>query len=598
MQIEEDDFQLQKRSLGPFLKRIFLAAFQYKKWMSLLLVSALVTAAIDAMLPIIWRQYIDNWITPVVDSYKAGNDTGLDGFFLYGAAFVGSYLVQAIAIFGMIYAAGRIQEYVIYDLRNQMFRKLQYLSYSFYDKSAIGHLAIRLTADVSKVTRVISWGFTDVSFGLFMIIVSLTAMFWFNWKLSLIVMLSIPILLFLAIKVRTLLLGYSRKARKTYSQMAAYMTEHINGIEVNKTTVQEDRSAENFRGVTKTLRDAAYKSSFYSSMYFPIVVVTGSLAAALVIYLGGHLALAENTGVSVGIFAAFFFYAKMIFEPIFDITRYYASLQDALSAGERIFSLIDEPIEIGDREGLSDFHTIRGEIEFKDLSFYYKEDKPIFEKMNLKLKPGKSVALIGATGSGKTTLASLIARFYEPKGGELLIDGIDYRERKLKSYRSQLGIILQTPHLFSGTFRENLRYGKLDATDGEIKQALELIGIPEYGDRLDEQVGEEGGNLSAGEKQLISFARALLKDPQILIMDEATSSVDTLAEAKVQRGVDQMIKDRTAIIIAHRLSTIRNCDRILVMEHGKIIEDGDHESLLAQKGHYYQLYTQQVRSVE
>lgn len=597
MYIEEDDFQSKKGSLGPFLKRIFQAAFQYKKWMGLLLFSAMVTAAVDAILPIIWRQYIDSWITPVVDAYKESGSAQYSGFYLYAIAFVGSYLVQALAIFGMIYAAGRIQEYVIYDLRNRMFEKLQYLSYSFYDKSAIGHLAIRLTSDVSKVTRIISWGFTDVSFGLFMIVVALTAMFLFNWKLSLIVMLSIPVLLFLAIRVRTMLLGYSRKARKTYSQMAAYMTEHINGIEVNKTTVQEDRSAENFRGVTTTLRDAAYRSSFYSSMYFPIVVVTGSISAALVIYLGGQLALAESAGVSVGIFAAFFFYAKMIFEPIFDITRYYASLQDALSAGERIFSLIDEPIEIGDKEGVGDFHSIQGEIEFRNVGFHYKEDKPIFENLNLKIEPGQSVALIGATGSGKTTLASLVARFYEPKSGELLIDGIDYRERKLKSYRSQLGIILQTPHLFSGTFRENLRYGKLDATDGEIRQALELIGIPEYGDRLDEQVGEEGGKLSAGEKQLISFARALLKDPQILIMDEATSSVDTLAESKVQRGVDQMIKDRTAIIIAHRLSTIRNCDRILVMKQGRIIEDGDHDSLLANKGHYYQLYTQQARSL-
>ncbi len=598
MFIEEEDYQSKKKALAPFLRRMFALAVQYKGWLALLLLCALGSAMVDAAIPIIWRKYIDEWITPVVDSYKAGGEGYLSGFISYGLAFLIAFSVQAVAIFGMIYAAGRIQEYVIFDLRNRMFEKLQYLSYGFYDKAAIGHLAIRLTSDVNKVTRIISWGFLDVTFGIFMILISLGAMFWYSWKLSLIVLLSIPILLLLAIRVRILLLGYARKARKTYSQMAAYMTEHINGLEVNKTTVQEDRSAEKFEEVTETFRFAAYKSAYYSAMYFPIVVVTGSLAAAMVIYLGGHLALAGTAGISVGVLAAFFFYARMIFEPIFDITRYYASLQDALSAGERIFSLIDEPVEIGDVEQLEAFHGIRGDIQFKDVDFYYNEDKPIFQDLNLHIPAGQSVALIGATGSGKTTLASLIARFYEPKKGALLVDGIGYRDRQLKSYRSQLGIILQTPHLFSGTFRDNLRYGKLDATDGEIRQALELIGIPEYGERLDEQVGEEGSTLSLGEKQLISFARALLKNPQILIMDEATSSVDTLAELKVQKGIDQMIRDRTAIIIAHRLSTIRNCDRILVMSQGRIIEDGDHEGLLAKKGHYYELYTQQARKVE
>ncbi|MEO0895503.1 MAG: ABC transporter ATP-binding protein [Bacteroidota bacterium] len=597
MYIEDDDFQSKQRALWPFLKRIYGAAFQYKNLVGILIFSAIVTAAVDAILPLIWKSYIDDWITPVVQQYRENGVSSSDGFWTYGALFISTFLVQAAAIMGMIYAAGRLMENVIFDLRNQMFNRLQYLSYSFYDKSAIGHLAIRLTSDVDKVARVISWGLLEVTFGVFMIIVAVVAMFFYNWKLSLIVMLTIPLLLFLAIKVRTMLLKYARKARKTYSQMAAYLTEHINGVEVNKTTVQEDRSAKNFRDVTETFRFAAYKSAYFSAMYFPIVVVTGSLAAAFVVYFGGQMALLGQAGITVGILAAFFFYARIIFEPIFDITRYYASAQDALSAGERIFSLIDEPIEVGDKEGLQDYHQIGGEIEFKDLSFFYKEDKPIFDQLNLKIPAGQSIALIGATGSGKTTLASLVARFYEPREGELLIDGIDYRSRKLKSYRKQLGIILQTPHLFSGTFRDNLRYGKLDATDGEIRQALELIGIPEYGDRLDEEVGEEGGNLSAGEKQLISFARALLKDPQILIMDEATSSVDTLAELQVQKGIDQMIQNRTAIIIAHRLSTIQNCDRILVMEHGKIIEDGNHDSLLRQKGHYYQLYVQQARKV-
>jgi len=597
MYIEDTDFQ-KKRALWPFLRRIFSMAFQYKKWVVLLVLGALVTAAADAAIPWMWRQYIDTWITPVVETYQTTGNTQTSGFWIFGAGFLGIFLVEGFAIAAFIYAAGRLQEYVIFDLRNQMFRKLQRLPYAFYDKSAIGHLAIRLTSDVNKVARVISWGIVDLLFGVFMIIVSMTTMIAINWKLSLSVLLVIPILLFLAVRVRLLLLGYSRKARKTYSQMAAYMTEHINGAEVNKTTVQEHRSAQGFDDVTETFRHSVYKASFFSALYNPIVVFTGSIAAALVIYFGGHLALTVETGITIGTLAAFFLYARMIFEPIFDITRYYTMAQDSLSAGERIFSLIDEPVAIKDEGEVDDFGKIKGDIAFVEMDFHYKPDKPIFQNFNLRIPAGQSVALVGTTGSGKTTLSSLIARFYEPVKGELRIDGVDYRQRSLDSYREQLGVILQTPHLFSGTLRENLAYGKLGATDEEIKAALDLIGLGDYAHRLDEQVGEEGNNFSAGERQLISFARALLKDPAILIMDEATSSVDTLAELQVQQGINRMIEDRTAIVVAHRLSTIRNCDRILVVDHGKIIEDGSHEELLKRKGHYHQLYTQQARAMQ
>jgi len=304
--------------------------------------------------------------------------------------------------------------------------------------------------------------------------------------------------------------------------------------------------------------------------------------------------LAQASGITVGVLAAFFGYARNIFEPIYRITSYVTSAQDSLSAGERIFSLIDEPVRITDRTGVDQpFGEIEGEIRFQDVDFHYVPDKPILRDFDLHIPAGQSVALVGATGSGKTTLSNLVARFYEPQQGEVQIDGVDYRERTLASYRRQLGVILQTPHLFSGTLRENLAYGKLDASDGEIRASLQLIGATQFLDRLDDPVGEEGSKLSTGEKQLISFARALLKNPRILIMDEATSSIDTLAEQQLQRGINQMIQGRTALVIAHRLSTIRHCDRILVIEQGRVIEDGSHDELLAQKGHYYLLYQRQ-----
>lgn len=595
MSFEEEDFTYKKRALWPFMKRLFSYSLKYPKLYWQMVISVFITAFADAAAPLIWLNYIDYWITPSLTSIQSGAEADWQTFMLYGALFIGLFFIQVIAIGIFVKSAGTLGEYVIHDLRNVMFERLQYLSYSFYDRSPIGHLAIRLTSDADKVSDVISWSLIDLMLGVFMIMVSLGMMFFYNWQLTLIVMFSIPILLFLAIRVRVMLIAYARRARKTYSQMASYLTEHINGLEVNKTTVQEEESTRNFQTVTEKLRYASYKSSYYSSMYNPIVVVTGSISAGLVIYFGGHLSLLETGGITVGVLAAFFGYARLIFEPIFDITRYYATAQDSLSAGERIFSLIDAPLDIYDRPGVTDMPEIQGNITFDQVDFKYPTGPYVLKDFHLDIPSGQSLAIVGATGSGKTTISNLICRFYEPTAGRILIDGHHYMEKNLHSFRKQLGIILQTPHLFSGSLRDNLKYGKLDATDEEIIHSLKVIGANDFVDKLDEPVGEEGRQLSAGEKQLISFARAMLKDPRILIMDEATSSIDTLAELKIQAGIPKLIRGRTSIIIAHRLSTIRNCDRILVLSRGKIMEDGTHDELIALRGHYYTLYTKQAR---
>lgn len=419
-------------------------------------------------------------------------------------------------------------------------------------------------------------------------------MFLYSWQLTLMVLVTIPILIFLAVKIRLLLLDHARKARKLYSEMAANLTENINGVEVNKATVQEQKASRNFRSITGNLQEASYKAAFYTALYNPVVVMTGSIAAALVVYWGGNLAVYSSMGITLGVLAAFFAYARMIFDPVFEIAYYYASTQDSLSAGERIFSLIDEPIAIKDQPENTDFGKIKGDIEMKNLDFHYEESKPIIQNLNLKIEAGQSIALVGPTGEGKSTIANLICRFYEPVNGSICIDGEDYTQKTLHSFRSQLGIVLQTPHLFAGTVRDNIRYGKLDAKEEEILDALRLVGAEHFIDRLDEEVGEEGNLLSLGEKQLLSFVRTIVKNPRILVMDEATSSVDTLTEAKIQKGVEHLIQGRTAIIIAHRLSTIRRCDRILVIEKGAILEEGDHQSLMQKQGKYYQLYTGQA----
>jgi ATP-binding cassette subfamily B protein len=343
------------------------------------------------------------------------------------------------------------------------------------------------------------------------------------------------------------------------------------------------------------MRKASYRAAIYTAVYIPVVIFIGAAATALVLFWGGTMTFSQ--GLSIGILIAAFDYTAKIFIPIVEISVFYAQLQSSLSAGERVFSLIDEPIEIMDKPDATPFEEIQGDIEFRDVSFGYLPEQFVLENINLKIAAGESIALVGATGEGKTTIASLVARFYQPNSGQILIDGEDYCTKTLHSLRSQLGVVLQTPHLFKGTIRDNICYGKPEATDEEVENALEAVGaFAEFGPRLDEEIGEEGGSLSMGEQQLLSFARAVLVNPRIFIMDEATSSIDTITEAKIQKTIAQLLQGRTSIIIAHRLSTIRHCDRILVIDGGKIIEDGPHAALIEQKGKYFVLYTKQLKA--
>jgi ATP-binding cassette subfamily B protein len=427
-----------------------------------------------------------------------------------------------------------------------------------------------------------------------MIVVCTIAMFIYNWKLALIVILTIPVLAVVSIKIRMLILRYSREARRYNSEITASFNEHINGVEVNKSLVQESRVSSEFRKLSDKMRVASFKSEFFGAIYIPLIIFGGSVTAALVLYYGGSMAIAIPAEITIGTLAAFFGYATLMYEPILDISRFYSNAQNSISAGERIFSLLETRAAIRDKSGACDFGKLNGDIAFQNVSFSYEEGKSVLENMNLRINSGSSVALVGETGGGKSTIVNLICRFYEPVRGSILIDGIDYTSRTMKSIRSQFGVVLQTPHLFSGTIRENIKYGRQEANEEDIIKALRLSGAEEFITRLDEQAGENGDNLSEGEKQLVSFARAVLADPRIFIMDEATSSVDTLTEAKIQSGIKQIIKDRTSIIIAHRLSTIKNCDRILYIRKGKIIEDGSHRELLKKRGEYYRLYSRQL----
>jgi ATP-binding cassette, subfamily B, bacterial len=587
-----------KGALYPFLRRLLKYSFRYPKWVAGFVGFVLLVALVEAVYPLVWLSLLDNIIIPAVESYKLnGQVVNVDtsGLWKYGAVFLGLGLLLSFGVFCFINFAGRIQEYVMYDIRQELFKKLQELSFSFFDKSAVGWLLSRISSDTAKVTELISWAMIEVVWGTGMIVFCVAAMFIYNWKLAIIITATIPVLMIISIKLRMLILKYSREARKYNSEMTARFNEHINGVEVNKSLVQEERVSDDFTKLSEKMRVSSYKAAYYQALFWPLVIFGGSVAAAFVVYYGGSMAMVIPAGITIGTLAAFFGYATMIFEPILDISRFYSQAQNSISAGERIFSLIDTKALIVDKQGAGEYGRINGDIEFENVSFYYNEGKSVLENLNLKIEAGTSVALVGETGGGKSTIINLMCRFYEPTSGVIKIDGVDYKDKTMESLRSQLGVVLQTPHLFSGTVKDNIKYGRDEATDMEVMSALKTVGADEFIPRLDEEVGEGGEHLSLGEKQLVSFARAVLSDPRIFIMDEATSSVDTLTEVNIQRGILGIMEGRTSLIIAHRLSTIKHSDRILVINRGRIMEDGSHRELMKLKGIYYKLYTRQLR---
>lgn len=588
----------QRRALLPFMKRLFKHAVKYPKWLLLLMSSAVLVAVIDAAFPLLWYKFIDLYVLKIPIEHNMLWSTFwvhpfTQNLFIFISVYASLTALQALGMRLFTQKAGQIKEHVIFDLREKMFSKLQLLPFSFFDKNAQGWLSIRLTSDVNKVSEVISFGFISVISGVIMISVSLLIMFFYNWKLALWVALSVPVMLLISVKIRVLILKHSRKVRRIYSHMAAYLTESLNGVVVTKALVLEPYSHNKFNQILSALRKSSFQSSFFTAMFNPAIVITGSVVAALVIYIGGKDVLDPNSGFTLGLLAAFFGYARMIFEPIMEITRFYASAQDSLSAGERIFSLLDEPDNQFQHNVSSPKNAIQGNILIQNLHFHYNPNKPVLMDINLHIEAGSSLALVGPTGEGKSTLASIIARFYEPVQGRILLDGFDYNQYNLQDFRNHVGVVLQQTFLFSGTLLENIRYGKLHASDQEVMQILDALDSDFMSHKLQMQVGEDGAALSEAEKQWVAIARIMLKDPAVLILDEATSSMDSLIEKKVQQALLKVMKNRTNIVIAHRLSTIQECDQIAVMSKGRIAELGSHAELMKQHGKYYNLVSQQ-----
>ncbi len=582
---EEEEFTTQFN--GQTIKRIALQARPYWKWvLSFMLLIGLVSFQ-DALFTYISKMIIDEGIVP-------GDRTRLIQLI---TVYTSMLIVQASAVFGLIYLAANLGERIQYDLRQKMFNHLQVLSFSYFDKTPVGWIMSRITSDAGRIADLVTWGLIDTTWASLNLAVSLVFMFIINWQLALVMSLILPVLIIIAAQFKKRILTAFRQVRKLNSKLTGVYNENITGVRVVKALTREEKNLAEFDGLASNLYRSAYRAAWLSALFLPTVQIVGATALGAIVWYGGWQITVG--GLTVGGLQAFISYLTFMLFPIQDLARVYAEMQSSVASAERIFSLIDAKPDIVDRPHAVDPGTIRGHIEFEHVDFYYTPDKPVLANFNLKVWQGETIALVGPTGGGKSTIVNLICRFYEPKAGVIRVGGLDYTSLTLHGIQSRIGMVLQTPHLFSGTLRENIRYGRLDATDAEVEAAARLAHAHEFIVTMekgyDSEVGEGGNLLSTGQKQLVSLARAVLAQPDIFIMDEATSSVDTLTEALIQQGMETLMRDCTSFIIAHRLSTIKKADRILVIENGRIAEMGSHAELIRARGHYYSLYTKQFR---
>lgn len=584
-------------------KRIFPFLKPYKKTVIMILVMNLFCSLVDIILPLFQRYAINHFI-------EGNTLTGI-GFFT--VLYIVVIALQGAAVIAFTRGSMRIEMGLGKDLKRALFVHLQTLSFSYYNVTPVGYMLSRVMNDTGKISGLIAWNFVDLLWALTYVLGVFVAMLFLNWKLALVIMLVVPAIALLTFYFQNRILKWNRQVRKINSKITSAYNEGIMGAKTAKSLVVEEKTYGEFQEITGEMRSASVRAARLNAVYLPLVLFCGSLATAIVLARGG-IQVFENA-MLIGTLSAFTTYAVGIFEPIQQMARNLAEFISAQANIERVTGLLDEEPQVVDSPEViekygdsffpkkENWEPIKGDIEFRDVSFHYPDGKEeILSHFNLKIPAGSNVAIVGETGAGKSTLVNLACRFFEPTGGQILIDGKDYRERSQLWLHSSLGYVLQNPHLFSGSVMENIRYGRLDATDEEVIAAAKAVHADQVVEKMDlgyqSDVGEGGDRLSTGEKQLISFARAVLADPRIFVLDEATSSIDTQTEQLIQKATDKILKGRTSFLIAHRLSTIRNADLILVVKDGKIIEQGKHLELLEQKGYYYQLVRRQFTEEE
>lgn len=536
-------------------------------------------------------------VKAMLDDIEAnGQDANL---WLWGTLFLIASVLLAIAVMGFVRFTLRVRAYAAHDLRETTFANIHRQSFSYFDQRPVGWLMARLTSDCNTITDILAWAILDLVWGTTMMLTMAVAMFVINWKLALIATCTLPVFAYISIKFRRSILGSAREVRAANSRITGIYNESIMGVLTSKTFSLEKSNLREFQSHTQSLRNSSVKNLTIAAVYVPIVMLAASIGAGFTTAIGGIDLL---TGViAASTLVLFMMWSHIFYEPMVEMASYFAELQMAQASAERVLSVVDAEPFISDRNlpsnGSGELEGPVSRLELNHVSFEYEPGVRVLKEIDLAVRSGECVALVGPTGGGKSTIASLICRYYEPTTGSILVNGEDYRNIRLHEYRSRFGVVLQQSHTFAGTIRENIRYGRLDASDEEIVQAAHAAGAHEFIERMeqgyDTLAGPGGSRLSTGQRQLISIARALLANPEVLVLDEATSSIDTETERKIQDGLTHLLRDRLSFVIAHRLSTIFNSDRIAYVEHGEILELGSHDELLAREGRYAALYRQQ-----
>lgn len=584
---KSDEEALGKAIDSKILKRLLSYFKPYSKYIALATILTVSVSALAALRPRLTPVAID-------DKIMHKDFPGLQFIILI---MLGTLILQGLIQYIMTYLTSWIGQKIIFDLRKKIFEHILSLDLNFFDKNPIGRIVTRVTSDVEVLFEVFSSGLVTAFGDIFLIIWILYFMFSLDSTLSLVTLSVLPVLIYGTSVFRRKVRDSYRKIRILVAKLNSYIQEHISGITIVQYFSKENRTVNEFEIINREHTNQNNKSVFYYAVFFPVVELLGAISAGLIIWYGGGQVI--QNAISIGVIISFIQFTEMFFRPIRDLSEKYNILQTAMASSERIFSLLDEKPDIADYASSSDYIKIKGEIEFKYVSFAYNDGEYVLRNISFKINEGEKVAFVGATGAGKTTIISLLARFYEVKEGQILIDGTDIKKYNQKQLRKNIGIVLQDVFLFSGNIKENITLGNQFVSEESVKDAIMNTGLKPFIDSLPEnilqRVNERGSSLSVGQKQLISFARALAYNPRILVLDEATSSVDTNTEILIQNAIKKLIEGRTSIIIAHRLSTIQTCDKIIVMHKGEIREMGTHQELLELNRLYYKLYQLQYK---
>ena len=575
----EDSFDLnQVKRLANYIK-------PYKKEMGFVIFMMLSSSALTMLIPIFFQKIMDVCI-PAKDMKQ---------IFVYAGLTLVIALYTAFSLALKIKHMSSIGQNIIHDLRYDIFKHLQELPFSYFDDKPHGKIQVRVVNYVNSLSDLLSNGIVNTLTDLCNLIFILIFMLIEDVRLTLICLTGLPLLALVIVFIKKRQRRAWQIQSNKQSNLNAYIAESIGGIRVTQSFVREDRNVGIFNNLSTSYRSAWMRAVKYNFILWPGVDIISTITTSFVYILGVRFILAPSSTLTVGVLIAFTAYISRFWQPINTLAGFYNSLLTAISYLERIFETIDEPVLVKDAEDAVEMPPIKGEVTFENVSFSYEEGHKILDNINFTVKPGETYAIVGPTGAGKTTIVNLISRFYNVDSGRILIDGVDISKVTLRSLRTQMGIMMQDSFIFSGTIMDNIRYGNLDATDEECITAAKLAGADDFITRLpggyDTELSNNGANLSQGQRQLLAIARAAVADPPVMILDEATSSIDTRTEAIVQRGMDKLMEGRTVFVIAHRLSTVMNSDVIMVLDHGRVIERGTHDQLIAKKGTYYQLYT-------